>query len=54
MQTCYKKINSPGLTVRKGRAQSHCRERHPSDEKNHFVLQENLQHITSEFLKHSF
>ena len=54
MQTCYKKINSPGLTVQKGRAQSHCHERYPSDAKNHFVLQENLEHITFEFLKCCF
>lgn len=50
-----KQINSPGLTVQKGRAQTHCHELYPSDAKNHFVLEQIVQtDIMFEFLEITF
>ena len=45
------KINSPDWTVQKGRAQSHCHELHPSDAKNHFVLEQKVAKYYLQALK---
>lgn len=38
-------------TVQKGRAQSHCHELHPSDAKNHFVLEQKVAKYYLQALK---